>query len=129
MRYFKISEFDSPDEKGSGKNMSPLFLDFLDELRHRCKFPFRVTSGYRTQDYHQSLTDRGYHTIKNSAHLKGLAADIAISDSVKRAYFVGHALELVHLMGLPFRLGISKKNSFIHIDIDETKTNPRMWIY
>ena len=106
MRYFKISEFDSPDEKGSGKNMSPLFLDFLDEL-----------------------TDRGYHTIKNSAHLKGLAADIAISDSVKRAYFVGHALELVHLMGLPFRLGISKKNSFIHIDIDETKTNPRMWIY
>ena len=132
MRFFNISEFDSPDEKGSGKNMSPLFLDFIDELRSMCDFPFRVTSGYRTQSYHDSLTKRNYHTIKNSAHLKGLAADIAVSDSVKRAYFIGYALELVHRLGLPFRVGISAgkdKGNFIHIDIDEEKTNPRLWIY
>ncbi len=129
MRYFNISEFDSPDEKGSGKNMSPLFLDFIDQLRARCDFAFFVTSGYRTKKYHESLTERGYQTIKNSAHLKGLAADIAIADSVRRALFVGHALQLVHELGLPFRVGISKKNSFCHIDIDETKTNPRLWIY
>ena len=130
MRYFKISEFDSglPNEKGTGINMSPVFLDFIDELRARCDFPFRVTSGFRTQAYHDSLTKRGYHTIKNSAHLKGLAADISISDSVKRALFVGHALQLVHELGLPFRVGI-KKDSFCHIDIDEEKTNPRLWIY
>ena len=128
MRYFNISEFDSPDEKVSGKNMNPVFLDFIDELRSRCNFPFKVTSGYRTKAYHQSLTNRGNHTIKNSAHLKGLAADIAISDSVKRALFVGHALQLVHELGLPFRVGI-KKDSFCHIDIDEEKTNPRLWIY
>ena len=130
MRYFNISEFDSglDGEEGTGINMSPLFLDFIDELRARCDFPFRVTSGYRTEEYHQSLTDRGFHTIKNSAHLKGLAADIVIKDSVKRALFVGHALQLVHELGLPFRVGI-KKNSFCHIDIDETKTNPRLWIY
>ena len=131
MRYLNISEFDSPDEKGSGKNMNPLFLDFIDELRSMCDFPFRVTSGYWTQAYHDSLTKRGYHTIKNSAHLKGLAADIAISDSVKRSYFVGYALDLVHRLGLPFRVGIAgkSKGNFIHIDIDETKTNPRLWIY
>ena len=99
MRYFKISEFDSPDEKGSGINMSPLFLDFIDELRSRCNFPFIVSNGFRTEEYHQSLTDRGYKTIPNSAHLKGLAADIAISDSVKRALFIGHALQLVHELG------------------------------
>jgi len=130
MRYFKISEFDSglPNEEGTGINMSPVFLDFIDELRARCDFPFRVTSGFRTQAYHDSLTKRGYHTIKNSAHLKGLAADISISDSVKRALFVGHALQLVHELGLPFRVGI-KKDSFCHIDIDEEKTNPRLWIY
>ena len=133
MRYFKISEFDSglPNEKGTGVNMNPVFLDFIDELRSRCNFPFKVTSGYRTKAYHQSLTDRGYHTIKNSAHLKGLAADIAISDSVKRALFIGHALQLVHELGLPFRAGIAGKGkgNFIHIDIDEEKTNPRLWIY
>jgi len=130
MRYFNISEFDSglDGEEGTGINMSPLFLDFIDELRARCDFPFFVTSGWRSKKYHQSLTDRGFHTIKNSAHLKGLAADIVIKDSVKRALFVGHALQLVHELGLPFRVGI-KKNSFCHIDIDETKTNPRLWIY
>jgi len=133
MRYFNISEFDSglPNEEGTGKNMSPLFLDFIDELRARCDFPFIVTSGYRTKAYHQSLTDRGYHTIKNSAHLKGLAADIIIKDSVKRALFVGHALQLVHELGLPFRVGIAGKGkgNFCHIDIDEERTNPRLWIY
>lgn len=133
MRYFNISEFDSglSNEEGTGKNMSPLFLDFIDELRSRCNFPFRVTSGYRTEAYHQSLTDRGYKTIPNSAHLKGLAADIAISDSVKRALFVGHALQLVHELGLPFRVGIAGKGkgNFCHIDIDEERTNPRLWIY
>ena len=130
MRYFNISEFDSPDEKGSGINMSPVFLNFIDELRSRCNFSFRVTSGFRTEAYQQSLTDRGYKTAKKgqSPHLKGLAADIAISDSVKRALFVGHALQLVHELGLPFRVGI-KKDSFCHIDIDEEKTNPRLWIY
>ena len=133
MRYFNISEFDSglPNEEGTGKNMSPLFLDFIDELRARCDFPFRVTSGWRSKKYHQSLSNRGYHTIPNSAHLKGLAADIAISDSVKRALFVGHALQLVHELGLPFRVGIAgkSKGNFCHIDIDEEKTNPRLWIY
>ena len=133
MRYFNISEFDSglPGEEGTGINMSPLFLDFLDELRARCDFPFFVTSGCRTEAYQKSLTDRGYHTIKNSAHLKGLAADIVIKDSVKRALFIGHALQLVHELGLPFRAGIAGKGkgNFIHIDIDEEKTNPRLWIY
>ena len=135
MRYFNISEFDSglPNEEGTGKNMSPLFLDFIDELRARCDFPFFVTSGWRSKKYQQSLTDRGYKTAKNgqSPHLKGLAADIAISDSVKRALFVGHALQLVHELGLPFRVGIagSGKGNFCHIDIDEERTNPRLWIY
>ena len=130
MRYFNISEFDSglSGEEGTGINMSPLFLDFIDELRARCDFPFIVTSGYRSMEYHQYLTDHNYQTISNSAHLKGLAADIVIKDSVKRALFVGHALQLVHELGLPFRVGI-KKNSFCHIDIDEERTNPRLWIY
>ena len=47
MRYFNISEFDSAiaARRGNWKDMSPLFLDFIDELRARCDFPFRVTSG------------------------------------------------------------------------------------
>ena len=131
MKYFKISEFDSPDEKGSGLYMDREFLFFLDELRKRCGFPFRITSGYRSQAYHDDLTKRGYHTIKTSAHLKGLAADIALSDSQKRAQFVFYAMELTHELNLPFRAGVAgkSKGNFVHIDIDKTKKSPKLWVY
>ena len=132
LRYFNLSEFSSPDDKTSYKKMDPKFLEFIDELRHRCGFGFYITSGFRTKAYHDSLTKRGYHTIPNSAHLKGLAADVRITDAKKRAMFIGHALEMCSDMNLPFRVGISGgkgKGSFCHIDIDETKSNPRGWVY
>ena len=131
MKYFKKSEFDSPDVKGSNKNMDKEFLLFIDELRNRCGFPFRVTSGFRTKEYHNSLTERGYKTSPKSAHLKGLAADIALSDANKRAKFVFYAMELTSELGLPFRVGLAGKSggNFAHIDIDTTKQSPRLWIY
>ena len=131
MEYFKIKEFDSPDVKGSGKNMDIQFLRFINELRKRCKFPFIVTSGYRTPEYHKSLTDRGYHTSPTSAHLKGLAADIVMTDSKKRARFVYEAMNLCSELSLPFRVGLAgkSKGNFAHIDIDETKKSPKIWIY
>ena len=129
MKYFKYKEFKC--NCCNKQEMNKQFLLFLDELRARCSFPFRVTSGWRCENKQKDLARRGYHTIKNSAHLKGLAADIAVSDSVKRALFVAYAIELSHELKLPFRMGIAGKDKghFIHIDIDETKTNPRMWIY
>ena len=131
MEYFKIEEFDSPDVKGSGKNMDDHFLRFINELRKRCKFPFVVTSGYRTPEYHKSLTDRGYHTSPTSAHLKGLACDIVMTDSKKRARFVYEAMNLCSELSLPFRVGLAgkSKGNFAHIDIDETKQHPKIWIY
>ena len=131
MEYFKIKEFDSPDVKGSGKNMDIQFLRFINELRKRCKFKFVVSSGYRTPEYHQSLTDRGYHTSPTSAHLKGLAADIVMTDSKKRARFVYEAMNLCSELSLPFRVGLAgkSKGNFAHIDIDETKKSPKIWIY
>ena len=130
MEYFKIKEFDSPDVKGSGKNMDIKFLRFIDELRKRCKFPFVVTSGYRTPEYHKSLADR-YHTSPTSAHLKGLAADIVMTDSKKRARFVYEAMNLCSELSLPFRVGLAgkSKGNFAHIDIDETKKSPKIWKY
>jgi uncharacterized protein YcbK (DUF882 family) len=131
LRHFKLDEFDSPDEKGSGKKMDKTFLLFLDELRHRCNFKFFITSGFRTKSHHEDLTKRGYKTIKNSAHLEGKAVDVIISDSYKRALFVAFALELASELDLPFRLGIAGKDkgNFIHIDISEKLSSPKIWIY
>ena len=126
MEYFKIKEFDSPDVKGSGKNMDIKFLRFIDELRKRCKFPFIVTSGYRTPEHNKKVGG-----IENSAHLKGLACDIAMTDSKKRARFVYEAMNLCSELSLPFRVGLAgkSKGNFAHIDIDETKKSPKIWIY
>lgn len=131
LRHFKLKEFASPDDVKSGKNMDKTFLLFLDELRSRCGFPFKITSGYRTKSHHEKLGKLGYKTIKNSAHLEGIAADVAITDSYKRALFVAFAVELASELDLPFRLGIAGKNegNFIHIDISEKLPSPKIWIY
>ena len=130
MRYFNIKEFHC--NCCNKEEMEQEFLEFIAELRFRCSFPFQVTSGWRCENKQKELTRLGYKTAKKrSPHLDGLAADIAIVDSTKRALFVGHALQLVHELGLPFRVGIAGKGkgNFCHIDIDEERTNPRLWIY
>ena len=130
MRYFNIKEFHC--NCCDKQEMKQEFLEFIDELRARCEFPFRVTSGWRCENKQKELTRLGYKTAKNtrSPHLDGFAADIAVSDSTKRAYFVGHALQLTNEKQVPFRLGIAGRDngSFIHIDI-APKSNPRIWIY
>jgi len=130
MRYFNIKEFHC--NCCNKEEMQEEFLEFIDELRFKCQFPFRVTSGWRCENKQKELTRLGYKTAKNtrSPHLDGFAADIAVSDSVKRALFVGYALELTHELQLPFRIGIAgrDKGAFIHIDI-APKSNPRIWVY
>tara|TARA_Y100001963_G_C6605326_1_gene364489 strand:+ start:25 stop:414 length:390 start_codon:yes stop_codon:yes gene_type:complete len=129
MRYFRYKEFDSPDLKRSGlKMMKPRFLEFIDELRHRCGFPFVITSGFRTVRYNQRLIESPhYKASPKSSHLKGIAADVSIRDAKSRALFVGHAVELCDELDLPLRIGIAR--TFCHIDLDTEKSSPRIWTY
>ena len=48
LKYFELSEFDSPDEKGSGAKMDQKFLIKLDSARYLANEPFKINSGYRT---------------------------------------------------------------------------------
>ena len=114
-----------------GGKMCIDFLHKLDEARELAGVPFKITSGFRTKSHHEKLGKLGYKTIKNSAHLEGIAADVAITDSYKRALFVAFALELASELDLPFRLGIAGKDkgNFIHIDISEKLSSPKIWIY
>ena len=129
MKYFRFKEFDSPDLPLSGKNlMKKEFLSFIDQLRGKCGFPFVVTSGFRTQEYNQSLVESPkYKESRTSSHLKGVAAYISIRDSKRRALFIGFAIELAQELNLPMRIGIS--STFCHIDIDSEKNSPRIWVY
>tara|TARA_Y100000385_G_C12560262_1_gene411803 strand:+ start:132 stop:500 length:369 start_codon:yes stop_codon:yes gene_type:complete len=122
MRYFNYTEFDSPDELGSGKQMSEKILEMLDLARAKFDKPIKITSGFRTEAYNKDLKARGYKASSKSSHLKGLAVDIHCNNSKDR-------FELVDiLLDVGFnRIGIA--NTFIHADIDEDKPSHVIWTY
>ena len=117
LKYFNISEFDSPDEKGSGEKMDLLFLLMLDKCRDIAGIPFRINSGYRTAE-HNALVGG----IVGSSHTKGLAVDISAVSSTERYTIINAAIKV----GFK-RIGIGKK--FIHLDTDLSKTQEVMWDY
>jgi len=120
LNYFDISEFDQPGLPGSGQEfMNPNLLMILDNMRHRAEIPFKITSGYRSQEYNDKLKN----SSKNSSHIKGLAVDIAATDSSSRFKIIEAAL----FLGIQ-RIGVG--STFIHIDIDDKDKPAKVcWIY
>ena len=119
LKYFTLSEFDSPDEPGSGSKMDKDFLEKLDYARGNVdgKTIFKITSGYRSEAWNQRAGGR-----VGSSHLKGLAADIACVGSRDR-YIIVKALMDVGIN----RIGIGK--TFIHCDVDKNKDANVIWLY
>ena len=117
MKYFKLSEFDSPDILGSGKNMNEEFLYMLDAARKIYGKPMHVNSGYRSKEHNKKV--RG---VSSSSHLKGLAADISCKNSNERF----EMLQAFIKAGFK-RIGVA--NSFIHIDNDKDKSQNIIWTY
>jgi uncharacterized protein YcbK (DUF882 family) len=115
--YFHISEFDSPDVKGSGEEMKASTLQMLDMARHLSKVPFTITSGYRTPEHNKKVKGK-----PDSAHLRGFAADIACTDSRSRAKMIKALLDV----GFN-RIGIGR--TFIHVDNDPDKPKEVIWHY
>lgn len=121
LKYFNLSEFDSPDHEGSHVNMDADFLQLLDKAREIAGVPFKITSGYRTKAYNESLRAKGYKASPNSSHTKGVAVDIAISSGAER-WAILNALIQVGVR----RFGIA--NGFLHADVDTDKPNA-VWTY
>lgn len=81
-------------------------------------FPFDVTVNSAWRSYPHEI-ERG--RTGSSSHCKGLAIDLACTDSNMRLRIVSHLLH----MGVT-RIGIAK--SFIHFDLDVTKPDC-IWLY
>ena len=122
MRYFKLEEFESPDEPGTGCMMCPDFLELLDEARDYAGIPFVIASGFRSVEYNRELIEQGFSASRNSTHLIGLAADIRVRNSSERWIILDALLEV----GIT-RIGIG--NGFIHCDADPLKENHVVWTY
>jgi len=100
------------------------FVYKLQDLRDRCNFSFRITSGYRCPNHpaEQKRTEQG----KVGAHTTGRACDVAVMGS--DAYtLIKHATN----MGWT-GIGVQQKGDarFIHLDdLSEKDGFPRPWIW
>lgn len=117
IQYFQPHEFDSPDKPGTGYKMDYFFLKRLDRARGFAGIPFKINSGYRTKKHNKKVGG-----VEDSSHVKGLAVDIKIKTSEER-YIIVKALIRAGFD----RIGIGE--SFIHVDADESKQSPVIWVY
>lgn len=122
MKYFQFHEFDSPLQEGSGQLMDRDFLEQLDNAREYAGIPFKITSGYRIEADIERLEKDGYKVSRQSAHLKGLAADIACENSAQRFKIIDSLLKAGF-----HRIGIAR--TFIHVDSDPDKPANLIWTY
>lgn len=93
------------------------FMLRIDKARKESDFSFRITSGFRCKDWNTKVGG-----VADSAHVKGLALDIATEDSTKRFAI----LETLLRHGFT-RFGVGEK--FIHVDADGSKVQSVLWGY
>lgn len=96
--------------------LNPRLALLLDQMREKAETPIFITSGYRKPEHNAAIGG-----VDDSAHTKGLAADLRCSDSVSRFKLVWAA------MSVGFRR-IEVADRHIHVDIDETKQMPVLWL-
>ena len=122
LKYFSLSEFDSPDLPNSGFNMDANFIHKLENARDRAGIPFKINSGFRSEEHNKKVGGRvKTDSSKGSSHLYGYAADIAATDGVTRWKIVKSLID----SGFT-RIGIAK--TFIHVDSDPDKPSA-VWSY
>lgn len=116
MQYFRTSEFRCKCGCGTTVVETEL-LDRLEIARGIAGIPFVVTSGYRCPAHNERVGGKS-----NSAHVKGLAADIRTHSSGDR-YVI-----MLALLDAGFtRIGVAR--SFIHVDCDKSLPQNVMWEY
>lgn len=114
--YFKEDEFYCHCGECEFPGMDQVLLDKLNLAREVAHIAFHITSGYRCPNFNKEIGGK-----KNSAHTKGMAADIYCVDSSRRWRIIEACLPYFN------RIGIDKE--FIHVDVDHTKPGEVIWVY
>lgn len=111
------------DEEVQG--LVPEFIAKLDLARKVAGIPFVITSGFRSPEKNQSVVG----AVSDSAHLKGLAVDLAVSDSRSLCKMIEGALSSgIHRIGVYFSAGDSPTPMHLHLDDDPEKDAEVIWL-
>jgi len=98
-------------------HMDPTLMDKLELLRSLAGgLPLHVNSGYRCPVHNAEVGGS-----PRSAHLRGLAVDIAVPSGGRMHQLLGAAFAA----GFP---RIEQGNNYLHVDIDDTLPCPCSWI-
>lgn len=115
MLNFKPQEFTCPC---CGRNeMSRQLLEMLQKARTIANIPFIINSAFRCESHNKKVSK-----FTNSPHLGGFAVDIKITNSQQRFIIIESLIKA----GFK-RIGVGE--TFIHVDIDPSKTPVAMWGY
>ena len=98
------------------EGMNPRLAVLLDQMREKAEIPIFITCGYRSPEHNAEIGG-----VEDSAHTKGLAADRRCHDNITRYKLVRAA------MSVGFKR-IEVANRHIHVDLDETKPMPVLWL-
>ena len=114
MKYFTESEFNEFEK------MNPELLEKLDQLREAYGYPIKLTSTYRSPDHPIEAKKS-----KPGEHAYGAAVDIACVGGEATFKLVKAAIEVGFT-----RIGISRKNNFVHVGIGYEGAPPiTIWTY
>lgn len=117
LKNFKLSEFDSPDDIGSGEIMKEQFLRRLQTAREISGVSYDITSGVRTPFWNRKVGG-----ARDSSHITGWAVDIRVTSSRNRYLILNGLIEAGFT-----RIGIGE--NFIHVDADPNKIEEVIWHY
>lgn len=114
-QHFSRSEFRC--KCGCGKdNISPDVIALLERIRQKVG-TMKITSGVRCSKHNRASGGKA-----DSAHVAGLAVDIACADSGRRFLLISEAMKA----GCD-RIGVHP--GFIHLDVDDFKPSGVIWMY
>jgi uncharacterized protein YcbK (DUF882 family) len=85
-------------------------------IRNVVDFPLVISSGFRCEAHNKAVGGEA-----DSAHTRGLAADIVIPASPLRYKFLKEALVFFK------RIGLSAE--FVHVDVDRSLPQGVLWLY
>ena len=123
-RYPNFTRAEFQCKCGCGQaEMSGAFMDLIQGLRDKCRFPFVISSGYRCPDHNDAVSGSG----RDGPHTTGKACDISVSGE-PAWILLYHAMKA----GMP-GVGVKQHGTtwFIHLDIlsNDTHPRPRVWSY